>query len=246
MDFINIVLPMAAGSESTETGVPAYPKALVEIHGIPIIQRVVENLKTAADKPRFIFIVLKEDCLRFHLDNTLRLVAGDDCVIVCLDKPTKGAACSTLMATKHINNSEPLIIANSDQIFECNLKQKLKQFESRNADAGCLYINSVHPRWSYVRLEDSRVMEAAEKNPISRHAIAGFYYYKEGKTFVQAAKKMILNGASVGDSYYVAPVFNEMLLEDKRIEALAIEESEYHSFYTQRRLEEYERKMQRP
>lgn len=243
LSSINVILPMAGGSESSEPGLPPYPKALIEICGTPMIQCVIENLKTIGDHVHFVFIVLKQDCLRFHLDNTLRLVAGDNCTIIRLEKPTKGAACSVLMAIKHVNNSLPMVIANSDQIFECDLREKMGQFKAHNSDAGCLYIQSVHPHWSYVHLEEGRVIEAAEKNPISKNAIAGFYYYKEGKTFVRAAQKMILNGANVGGSYYVAPIFNEVLLEDKRVDAIFIEEGQYHSFYTPRRIEDYERKL---
>ena len=76
------------------------------------------------------------------------------------------------MAVEHIDNEHPLVIANFDQLIEPDLVGLFKTLRDTGCDAGCLTFDAVHPRWSYVRLEDERVVEAAEKRPLSRHAIA--------------------------------------------------------------------------
>ena len=239
--MVNVLLPMAGSSNFFDPKLYPYPIPLVELAGRPIIEHVIKNLSEIGDDCRFFFVVKSEECRRFHLDNTLTLLAPEGSVVVRLDGETRGALCSALMAISHINNEMPLIVANSDQIFEGVLPDLVKELRSGGADAGCLCFKSVHPRWSYVRIVDGKVVEAAEKKPISHDAIAGFYYFSSGKVFVEAAMRTILNDTAVDGRYFVAPVFNELILEGKLIHAVMVPDGKYHSFFTPQRIEEYER-----
>jgi dTDP-glucose pyrophosphorylase len=239
--MLNVLIPLGSNSMFFEGNDYPFPKPLVEIQGVPMIQRVIENLKTLHDPKRFIFVLRDEDCTRHHLDSTVRLLAGDDCVILRLHHPTQGAACSALLAIEHIGNTDPLLIVNADQIFSTDLNAQLARFREAGSDAGCLTFQSVHPRWSYVRLDGEHdVIETAEKHPISHHAIAGFYYFARGWDFVLAAQASIRKGASVDDTYYVAPVLNELILQDRRVQAFAVPNEAYHTFYSPKKIEEYE------
>ncbi|MEB2791999.1 sugar phosphate nucleotidyltransferase [Campylobacter upsaliensis] len=87
--------------------------------------------------------------------------------------------CSALLAVELIENDEPLLVVNSDQIFEFDLNAKLAEFE--NYDAGVLSFESIHPRFAYVKCDERNlVLEAFEKRPMSKNAVAGFYYLKRG------------------------------------------------------------------
>jgi dTDP-glucose pyrophosphorylase len=205
-----------------------------------MVQHVIENLRSIQEEKRFIFILREADCVRHHLDSTIRLLAGEDTVIIKLQRETSGAVCSALLAVDIIATDEPLIIANGDQLFDCDINVHLGRFHQDKIDAGCLCFDSVHPRWSYVRLEGEEVVEAAEKRPLSHHAIAGFYYFAQGLTFVDAAKQMIRKDASVNGQFYVAPVLNELVLENKHLRAYSIPNETYHTFYSPQKIEEYE------
>jgi dTDP-glucose pyrophosphorylase len=233
---------MAAESKYFKDSVFGFPKPLVEIGDKSMIQLVVENLQTIKDEKRFIFILSSEDCEKFHLDNVVKLLTDDCCEIIKISGDTKGAACSTLMAVAHINNDRELIIVNNDQIFDCNLNDVLGSFRADRADAGVITFETVHPRWSYVGLEqENKVIEAAEKKPISRHGIAGFYYFKQGAYFVSAAMQSIKKGASVNGLFYISPVLNEMILANQNVVAQEIDKNVYHTFYTPQKIAEYER-----
>ena len=157
---------------------------------------------------------------------------------------SKGAVCSALMAVSHISNETPLIIANSDQIFEGQLEELISQF--KDSDAGVVTFESVHPRWSYVRLDEKqRVIETAEKRPISRHAIAGLYYFKHGSDFVTSAMRTIEKDSSFNGNFYISSTLNEMILMDKTVGIANIEAGKYHTFYTPKKIEEYEAKLSR-
>lgn len=243
--MLNILVPLSVQSMFFESSDYPFPKPLIEIDGKPMIQHLVENLSTIAGEKRFIFVLRDEDCSRYHLDSTVRLLAGNDSIIIRLLNQTKGAACSALLAIDHIGNDEPLLIVNGDQVFDLDLNLLLTRFRTMGSDAGCLTFDSVHPRWSYVRLEGEHdIVETAEKHPISRHAIAGFYYFARGADFVLAAQHSIRKDTSVDDVYYIAPVLNELVLLNRKLTALSIPNAAYHTFYSPKKIEEYEARRQ--
>jgi len=239
--MINVLLPMAGASALFDPQLYPYPLPLTELLGKPMIEHVLANLSTLAEDLRFVFVVRGDDCRRFHLDQTLSLLVPQRCEIVRLHADTQGAMCSALMAVDHIDNEDPLVICNVDQLIAGDLHERFAALRATQCDAGCLTFDAVHPRWSYVRLEQGQVVEATEKRPVSRHAIAGFYYFAQGSRFVRAAKRTIMNQASVNGRYYVAPVFNELILDGDAVSALPLPEGGYHSFYTPQRIEEFER-----
>ncbi len=190
--MINLLYSMAGKSQFFNTEEYIFPKPLIEIGGKPMIEIALEKYKEMKLTKRFIFIVSSEDCSKYHLDNSLHLLTDDKSVVIKLTKETAGAACSALMAVEFINNKEELVIANSDQIIDDDIEMIINNFRSRKIDAGVVCFESVHPKWSFVRLdENDRIIEAAEKKPLSKNAIAGFYYFRTGAMFVAAATKSI-------------------------------------------------------
>lgn len=238
--MLNIVLAMAGSSQFFSKEDFPFPKPLIEIGGMPMIEAVVRNLMTINRDKRFIFILNEDDCRSFHLDKILRLISGGDSEILILNQLAQGAACSVLMSIDHINNDDSLLIVNSDQLFETDLNILLDDLADYDAGVACF--QNIHPRWSYVRLDENNlVVEAAEKSPISRNAIAGFYYFAKGAAFVEAAMEMIATGKSHNDIYYVSPVYNELVLKGARIGMTLIDPSIYHSFYLPTKIAEFER-----
>jgi len=241
--MINILMPIAGRSAFFDNAEYHYPKPLIEIKGKTMIERAIHDYKKIRGEKRFIFVVNANDCDKYHMDNVLMLLTDGQCEIIRLEKETRGAACSALMAIDFIDSEDRLIIGNSDQIFDEDLNAVLKFFEKKKADGGVICFETVHPRWSYVRLDEGkRIIEAAEKRPISTKAIAGFYYFRQGAFFVDAAMRSIEKDASVDGAYYIAPVFNELVLQSKILEVYDIGQEKYHTFYSPQKIEEFEKK----
>lgn len=237
--MINILLPMAGKSLHFSDNEYPYPKPLFEIGQKTIIERVITNLQSVGSIIQFIFVVSSSDCRKFHLDSTLNIITDHKCKLVKLDNDTRGAACSALMAISHIGKSQPLVIANPDQLFDTCIADLIDQFN--DADAGVITFESVHPRWSYVKHDDhGLVAETAEKRPISRNAIAGFYFFQRGEDFVNSAMSMIRKDSNVDGNFYIAPCLNELILMGKKIRTASVDPSKYHTFYTPQKIKEYE------
>jgi len=211
---MNVLIPMAgAGSRFAQAGY-TFPKPLIEVNGKPMIQVVVENLNIDA---HFIFLVQKEHYEKYNLKQVLGLIKPG-CDIVLVDGMTEGAACTTLLASELIDNNEPLLMANSDQIVDWNSNECLYAFGAEGVDGGILTFKATHPKWSYAKLgDDGLVDEVAEKNPISDNATVGIYYWKHGSDYVKYANQMIEKDIRTNNEFYVCPVFNEAIQDGKKI-----------------------------
>ena len=212
---LNILIPMAGhGSRFKEAGY-TFPKPLIEIKQKQMIQLVIESLNL---KGNYIFIIQKEHQEKYNIKSTLTQLV-ENCKIIEVDKVTKGAACTTLLAKKYINNKKPLIIANSDQFIKWNSSKTMYNFTEKKLDGGILTFDSVHPKWSYAECyKNSKIVKrVAEKDVISNNASVGIYYWSKGKDYVKYAEQMIRKKVLVNNEYYVCPVFNEAIISGKKI-----------------------------
>lgn len=237
--MLNIIIPMAGPSDEFSKAGYMYPKPLIDVQGKPLIQYVLDNLEGLDTPKRFVFVVRDEDCRKYHIDNTLRLLT-DDCQIIKLSSKTKGALCTVLMSIDEIPEDDEILILNSDQVLDIDYNKALKKFRDENADSGLVTFNSVHPRWSYARFHGQEVVQTAEKNPISKNAIAGFYYFKKAADFFQSAFKTIMFHDNLDGIYFISPVINQFVLANKVNRYHEIDSSRYHSFYSPQKVKEFE------
>ena len=217
---MNVLIPMAGAGSRFEKAGYTFPKPLIDVDGKPMIQVVVDNLNIDA---RHIFIVQKSHYEKYNLNNVLSSIVPN-CEIIQVDGLTEGAACTTLLAKELIDNDEPLLMANSDQFIEWDSNKFMYSMIADTIDAGILTFESTHPKWSYAKLDDDGfVCEVAEKNPISKNATVGVYYWAKGSDYVKYAEQMIEKNVRVNNEFYVCPVFNEAIEDQKRIKTYDIE-----------------------
>jgi len=232
----NIVIPLAGDSKFFSEDL-IFPKILTEIRGKTMLEHFIANISCIKNS-RLIFIIKKQD-QKYYLEESIKLL-NKESIVISLQKQTKGMACSSMFAIDYINNDDELIICNGDQIFELDLSEVVKHF--RAYDGGVISFESFHPRFAFVLSDEKdEVIEASEKKPISKNAIAGFYYFKRGKDFIRSCEKMIEKDAQIDGSFFIAPCLNELILENKIIKNFSIEKSKYHTFYSPAKIEQYER-----
>ncbi|WP_050928339.1 glycosyltransferase family 2 protein [Aestuariivita boseongensis] len=239
---MQILVPISSRSSFFPVEEYFFPKPLIEVAGQPMITLVVSALKSAFGGSDFVFVVEREEARAFSLSQILQLAAGQDAAIVERTGNTSGALCSCLLAIDKLDKAEELLIVNSDQIITANLAAHIDRFRQLEADAGVVTFDAVHPRWSYI-VDDGgyQVQQAFEKRVMSRNAIAGVYYFKEAETFLEAAKRAILNAASEEGIYFISASLNETLLMNRSVVHSRIDAQHYHSFFSPERIATFER-----
>lgn len=217
---LNVLIPMAGAGSRFEKAGYSFPKPLIDVNGTPMIQLVVNNLNISAN---FIFIIQKDHREKYNLDILLNLISPN-CKIIEVDGVTDGAAVTTLLAKKYINNHHPLLIANSDQFIVWNSNEFMYKMCESGFDGGILTFESTHPKWSFAKLDKNDfIIEVAEKKPISNNATVGIYYWGKGSDYVMFAEQMIQKEIKTNGEYYVCPVYNEAILNGKKIKNFKIE-----------------------
>ena len=220
---MNVLIPMAGAGSRFEQAGYTFPKPMIDVNGKPMIQVVVDSLNIDA---KYIYVVQKEHYEKYNLNHFLSLITPN-CEIVQIDEMTEGAACTTLLAKKYIDNDEPLLIANSDQYIEWDSNEFMYSMVADDIDGGILTFTASHPKWSFAKLnKEGFVEKVAEKEPISNIATVGIYFHSKGSDCVKYAEQMIERDIRTNNEFYVCPVFNEAIQDGKKIKIYHIDKKQ--------------------
>jgi dTDP-glucose pyrophosphorylase len=207
-----------SGSRFSEKGY-ALPKPLIDVDGLPMIERVVDNLDVGG---RYIYLVSRQHEEQHGISELLSNISPG-CVVVYVDRLTEGAACTTLLAKELINEDIPLIIANCDQLVEWVPNEFLVDSGEKNLDGSIVVFRSNESKWSYVKTtENGLVSEVAEKIVISDMATVGIYYWRSGSDYVKYAEQMIDRDIRTNGEFYICPVYNQAIADGKKVGTFSV------------------------
>lgn len=236
---MNIVIPMAGmGSRFAKEGYEK-PKPFIDVKGKPMIVRVLENL--SYPDARYILIARKEH-LQAENDLVNEITEKFNAVFIGIDKLTEGTACTVLYAREYINNNQPLLIANSDQIVDISIKEYIDDCATRELDGSILTFldKELNPKWSFAKTNaQGLVTEVKEKKAISEHATVGIYLFSKGEDFVNGAIDMIIENDRVNNEFYTCPIYNYLIKDDKKIGIYDIDFDAMHGIGTPEDLNKY-------
>jgi HAD superfamily hydrolase (TIGR01509 family) len=235
-DQVNVVIPAAGrGSRFAEAGY-VHPKPLIDVEGRPMIELVLRDLRNVG---RPVVLLQEEHIDRYCADAVIRHSSAA-ARIVPVSGLTEGAACTVLLAEEHIDNPSELVLANSDQVVDCDVAAFVEAMRESGADGGIMTFRATEPKWSFAKTgADGVVTEVAEKNPISDQATVGIYWFRHGSAFVRAAKRMIAHDTRVNGEFYVCPVFNELIAEGGVVRTWEIDRGQMHGVGTPEDLAAY-------
>ncbi len=229
------ILILGAGPDPTGDGTPVW---LAEHNGKVLIERFVSACTPL--HANLVFAVRRQDIRRFHIDSVIRL-ADPKAAVVSIDGETLGAPCTALLCIHLIDPADELLILNSNEFLDIDYGAAIGGFRQRQLDAGVVTFHSIHPRYSYVRLDDDDyIVEAAEKRPISRHATAGFYWFQRGADFTQAVQDMIRKDAHVEGRFFISLTFNELVLKQMRMGVHHVDAKHYRPLKSRQQVSAYE------
>lgn len=238
--MINIVIPMAGeGSRFVKAGYKN-PKPFIDVCGKPMVVRVMENV--AYKDARYILLA-RAAHLEKEMETVRNIEKRFNAVFVPVDKLTEGTACTVLHARQYINNDSPLLIANSDQIVDTDIKRYIDECAEKKLDGSIMTFIDPHKdkKWSFAKIDAAGlVTEVREKQPISEYATVGIYLYQKGKDFVDAAIDMIIANDRVNNEFYTCPTYNYAIKNGKKIGIFNIEFSQMHGMGTPEDLTGYE------
>ena len=205
---MNILIPMAGEGTRFPRDTYKIPKPLIEIKGMPMIQRAIKSLGLNGTY----HFVIRKDSYYDQVCSLLHKILSEP-KIISVEETTEGPAASCLLFKDFIDNEEELVIVNCDQIMWWDSNLFLTTARYYKYDGLVVTYSTNTPKNSYARIDqEGFVQEIKEKEVISDISLNGIHYWRKGKYFVQSAEDMIkCNDRAPNGEFYVGPSYNHMI-----------------------------------
>lgn len=174
-------------------------------------------------KEEFIFIIRKEISDIGFLDAVCKKLGISNFKIKVIEEITDGQATTAYLADEFIHEEEECIIYNIDTYVKPN--EILRSQINKEYDGFIPVIEAEGERWSFVKVDEAgKVIDVAEKVPISNLATIGLYYFKSWKVYKQIYdrnKQYILKDSK---EVYIAPMYKQMINNNMNIGIVKLDE----------------------
>lgn len=239
---LHIIMPMAGeGSRFTKEGWTT-PKPLIELKGTPLFIRAINSVSIDDVSMKYSFIVRQEHIDNYKIDQQIKAILPN-ANIFSVQKTTRGAVETCLMAESFISEDDGIIVMDCDLEFRSeayiNGIRQILEKPMEKVDGGMLVsFESNLPKYSYAEIDkDNRVIRTAEKEVISNHALCGAYFFSTGKGFLNAAHRLINEQNFSKPEFYVSLLYNYLLQNGETVLLAKIEQ--YFSYGTPEELKQH-------
>jgi choline kinase len=222
-------VPLAGeGSRFKEAGI-FHPKWSLQVGNESILTRAIQSILNSRKIDEQIVL----GCLAEHVEFVSQNLSVDvlsQISLVTLDYSTKGQAETVLRILEkiQINESERLIIWCGDSAF------RSEAFDFCFKAGNWLLVSDLPgDHWSFVREYNGAVVEVAEKSRISNHASVGLYGFETVQVFLDTKPLELRLGYK---ETYVAPLYNTLISNGKKIQMYAIDPEDYFPLGTPREI----------
>lgn len=239
---LHVIMPMAGeGSRFLKEGWTT-PKPLIMLNGTALFMRAIGSVVVKDAPMKYSFIVRKEHIERYNVDEQIKTLLPEANVFY-VEKTTRGAVETCLMAESAIDNEDAVIVMDCDLEFRSKAYMdgitKILNLPAENANGGMLVsFESSEPRYSYAEVDENMIVKrTAEKEVISNHALCGAYFFSTGKGFLKAAHQLLSEPSFTKPEYYVSLLYNYLLLGGETVRLATMEK--YCSYGTPEELKRY-------
>mgnify|MGYP001034790415 CR=1 FL=1 len=221
---ITIIMPIGGIGQRFKVLDRNIEKPLIQIKKMPLFLVALYSLKKNKYIDDIIIVTrkkiiseIKKECKNRNFFKNKKFK------FVCLSKKTKSPIHTILRAKGKFKNSNGIICIDNDFYFKST--EYLKMINLKNAEAIVPFFKSKKPIYSYIKTKNNKVLDIKEKKAISSKAVAGAYFFKNGKKFLSNCKKTIKNKKT-----YLSDVVKTYLNENKKVHCSKIDY--YRSFGT--------------
>lgn len=223
-----IVIPMAGLSSRFFKAGYTKPKYMLEAHGQSLFSHAVSSFAAYFQQESFLFIVRDVLGTVEFIKQEIAALSIKNAHIFILDKETRGQAETVYLGLQSLPLcNEAVTIFNIDTFRPAfRHPQKIAEWD------GYLEVFAGEgDNWSFAKpLNNSstKVVETAEKRPISNLCSTGLYYFESIDLFNMAYCDYLGKSASEWEKgeLYIAPLYNYLINEKKNIHYHLIERDE--------------------
>jgi len=199
-----LILCMAGLYRRFREGGYTTPKFLLTVEGQTILSLIISELA-----PETLILVANERDREYG--EAIRSAAGE-CELLWIGD-TGGQAETAAIGARAVSGNGPIVFHNVDTVLK---GRDLAEIGARLREAAG-YIDvfdNDSPVFSYVRVEQGKIVEIREKVVISRHATTGLYGFASAQVYLLACEA---TSHRSGGEFYVSDVYKTMLERGDRL-----------------------------
>jgi capsule biosynthesis phosphatase len=200
-----------------------------------MIYKVIDNLNIDYNNDK-IHIVYHNHLKEFNFETLIRFwFPHINISFTSLDYLTKGAAETVLKGLETFTKEElndNVLLLDCDTFYSEDIIKHYKQSNSKNV---IFYFNDTNsnPIFSYIKLENNKIIEIKEKIKISDNANTGAYGFESGNELKQYCSKIL----DLNQELYTSCVYDKMIKDGKIIHGYEI--NNFHCVGTPLQLKVY-------
>lgn len=239
---LHIIMPMAGeGSRFLKEGWVT-PKPLIQLHGVPLFKRAIGSVHADGIQMKYSFVVRQNHIDDYGIDKGIHAFLPD-ANIFSVQKTTRGAVETCLMAENAIEDNDAVVVMDCDLEFRSKrfielIKESLSKSDEEVCGGALVSFESDSPKYSYAEVDNNNVvLRTAEKEVISNHALCGAYFFSSGRRFKQIAHQLMNEQNFAKPEYYVSLLYNYLIAAGEKVYLAPMEE--YYSYGTPEELKRY-------
>ena len=246
MSAVHIIMPMAGkGSRFKEQGYNV-PKPLIKLNDVELYRHALNSIDTNEQLNGYDFkytFIIREEFRDIIVPQLLKSYPKAN--ILSVEETTKGALETVMIAENYIEDDDYVIVMDCDLEFESEEFMEVLNEAIDTYSPLLLSFYSRDHKYSYVAINDlNDVINVAEKEVISTHAIGGCYCLGSGKLFKKCAKIYIYDfykGKVNSPEIYISLIYNYIINEGENVAVydMNFHEDRYWSYGTPYDLEHY-------
>ncbi|MCR2065615.1 glycosyltransferase family 2 protein [Campylobacter helveticus] len=223
---MTFIFPMAGLSSRFSKMGYKVPKYMLNLNEKSVFSWVLEGFR-AYFECNFLFIYrdinhtkefIKQECNKLSLNNYQSIE---------LDKPTLGQAHTVALGLEKAKIKDSILIFNIDT-FRPHFHLP-KTLDLTKIDGYLEVFRGEGEQWSFIMPSDEKlckVAKTAEKERISSYCSSGIYYFKKSEDFLAIFETMQEKKDLQKGEFYIAPMYNELILKnaDIRYELINLDE----------------------
>lgn len=206
------VFPMAG--ESSRFNLAGYdrPKYQLKLGDEEVFDRVIRPFSRFSLDNHFVFICKDDASIVQFVTQKCDAHSIHDFSIRTVREKTSGQAESVLLGLVGQEPTEPLLIFNIDTIHSYFAPISFSDLQYVDCDGVLEVFEDDGDHWSFARVENGLVVETSEKDPISKFASNGLYYFRSVELFRKTYEEYFSNGRGLqAGERYIAPMYNEII-----------------------------------
>lgn len=183
------------------------PKPLINVMGKPVIFWLLDNINL--NNIDLVYIPYNKELAQYNFeDKILKRYPNNNFKFFKLNENTRGAAETIHISLNKLKiDDQEILCLDGDNFYLVDIVNK---WNSKNRII-IFKDNSTEEVYSYVKLNDSKVLEIKEKCKISNNACSGAYGFSSWKQLNSYCKKIIDNNIKQKNEFYTSTVIQEMI-----------------------------------